>query len=339
LVDFHAHVFPPGLGNRNEHVGDGRWPWLDTDGAPADPGPFGTVMVGDAPFRRVRRSLWDVDVRAAELAAAGVVHQVVSPMPALMTDWARPQEAASFSRDVNDGVADYVTAAGGGLSALGTVPMQDTDLAILELERCMGDLGFAGVQIGAQAGGRDLDDPGLFPFLDRAAQLDAVVAVHPLDGGADVIRRTGPPYDFGLGMLTDTAIAATALVVGGVLERLPRLRVLLAHGCGSFPWVYPRLRYGATLRQPDGAGDRFDELVRRLWVDTLVFDATHIDLLVRHFGENRVVVGTDYPFINGQLDTVRAYLAQAPEPLLTAVSSLNAAALLQRVPRHSLLGT
>lgn len=328
LVDVHAHVFPRALDNRYERTGDSRWPWLTVDAThPADGS--GVVMVGDRPFRQVRPSLWDVDHRAADLDSAGIVHQVVSPMPVLMTYWTSGREAASFSREVNDGVASYVESAPGSrLSALGTVPLQDPDLATQELERCVQDLGFAGVQIGPRAGGRDLDDPRLLPFLARAAELEAVVAVHPLDGGTGVIRREGSPYDFGLGMITDTAIAGTALVFGGVLEQLPTLRVVLAHGCGSFPWAYPRLRFGATLREPASVGARFDDLVRRLWVDTLVFEPAHIGLLVERFGEDKVVVGTDHPFITDQLDPVRDFLARQPDRLIAAVTRLNACSLL-----------
>lgn len=105
----------------------------------------------------------------------------------------------------------------------------------------------------------------------------------------------GQPYDFGLGMLTDTAMAASALVFGGVLERFPRLRVGMAHGCGTFGWAYPRLRR-AHQQWGEGPVVAVDQRMRSLWVDTLVLDPEHLRLLVDRFGPDKVMVGTDYPF-------------------------------------------
>ena len=120
--------------------------------------------------------------------------------------------------------------------------------------------------------------------------------VHPLDGGSGAIRRSGPPYDFGLGMLTDTAMAATALVFGGVLEAHPRLRIALAHGCGTFPWAAPRLARSASA--PAGAPpyDAFLALAGSLWCDALVFEPEHLPVLLERFGPDHVVLGSDFPF-------------------------------------------
>ena len=112
------------------------------------------------------------------------------------------------------------------------------------MHRLVSELGLAGVEIGAQIDGRELDDQCLVPLFDAAEELDCIVFVHPMGGGQGTLRRDGQPYDFGLGMLTDTALAAAALVFGGVLERHPKLRVVMAHGCGTFPWALPRLAQG-----------------------------------------------------------------------------------------------
>jgi aminocarboxymuconate-semialdehyde decarboxylase len=99
-------------------------------------------------------------------------------------------------------------------------------------------------------------------------------------------------------MLTDTAMAAAALVFGGVLDDVPSLRVGLAHGCGAFPWTYPRLARGATMVPGAAPLDfgRTDALVRRLWVDSLVFDPRHVPLLIERFGADHVMLGSDFPF-------------------------------------------
>jgi len=307
VVDVHAHLFPAGLTDVSGRAGDVRWPILVT-GAEA-----GRIMCGETVFRRVRPPLWDLTSRLAELDAAGVDVQVVSPVPVTLTYWADPRQAADFTSAMNDGLARDVAASGGRLVGLGAVPLQDVGLAIDELTRVRTQLGLHGVEIGTVIAGRELDDPELRPFFETAQSLGAVLFVHPMDGGTGTVRREGQPYNFGLGMLTDTAIAATALVFGGVLDEFPDLRVVLAHGCGTFPWAYPRLRLGASLTD-NGDLARFDELVRKLWVDALVFDPAHLGLLVHRFGGGHVMVGTDHPFVPGQLtaapDLVRTAAAE-----------------------------
>jgi aminocarboxymuconate-semialdehyde decarboxylase len=299
-TDVHAHFFPRDIADWAQITGDPRWPSLAVYGAP-DVAETGRIMLGDRVFRPVRAALWDPARRLAELDAAGVGFQVISPTPVMLTYWAEPMPALEFARAVNDSLAAYVAAGQGRFAGLGTVPLQDVPLAVAELERLVAGLGLAGVEIGTHIGARELDDPAFDLFFQAAAELGAAVFLHPLDGGGDAIRRGGQPYDFGLGMLTDTAMAATALVCGGVLDRWPRLRICLAHGCGTFPWAVPRLRMATVLTSGADLGDRFDELVRRLWVDTLVFDPEHLRLLTRRFGDDHVMAGTDYPFIAGQL--------------------------------------
>ncbi|AHC26147.1 2-hydroxy-3-carboxy-6-oxo-7-methylocta-2,4-dienoate decarboxylase [Mycolicibacterium neoaurum] len=304
VVDIHAHVFPDALGNFGTK-GDPRWPRLITGSAD------GQIMCGDRLFRRVQPALWDVETRLRELDDAGVDRQLVSPVPVTLVYWAPADEAASFARSMNDGIAEQVDASHGRLAGLGAVPLQDVDLAIDELTRIVHELKLDGAEIGTVIGGRELDDPALRPFFAAAERLGATLYVHPLDGGEHVIRRSGSPYDFGIGMLTDTAIAATALVFGGVLEEHPTLRIVLAHGCGSYAWTYPRTRTWAQFSGADPS--RLDALTRMLWVDSLVFDGDHLPLLVRRFGADHVMVGTDYPFIPGQLRAAPALVRDAAD--------------------------
>ncbi len=269
-------------------------------------------MRGQEIFRRVRAPLWNVEARLAELDAAGIAAQLVSPVPVTMTYWSQPSAAVAFTRGLNDALAADVRRSGGRLIGLGGLPLPDVDAAIDELRRLRTELGLAGVEIGSRIGEYELDDPHLRPFFSAAEALDAIIFVHPTDGGGGAIRRSGTPYDIGLGMLTDTAMAATALVFGGLLEQCPDLRIVLAHGCGTYPWAYPRLRMSAEM---SGEADLelLDRLTRSLWVDSLVLDPENLPLLIERFGADHVMIGTDHPFIADQLTAAPAVVRAAAQ--------------------------
>lgn len=327
-VDVHAHYFGEDLAAAFASTDDARWPRLVIEGA------TGTLMLGDSPFRTVRSTLWDVDERIRELDAAGIALQVISPVPVMLAYWADPVSAVRYAAATNDSVASAVERSHGRLVGLGTVPLPHIDAAIAELHRAVLELGLCGVEIGTQISGHDLDSPTLDPFFAAVQALGATLFIHPTDGGGGVVRRDGQPYDFGLGMTTDTAIAATSLVFGGVLDRHPNLRIFLAHGCGTFAWTYPRLRLGAHIwHQADTK--ELDRLTRSLWVDSLVFDPEHLRLLVHRFGPDRLVLGTDYPFIAGQLDDARSFIGRA---LTAGALTTNQAILLLDDNAYALLG-
>ncbi|MPY93106.1 MAG: amidohydrolase family protein [Acidimicrobiia bacterium] len=314
IVDLHTHVLSARLPHLAAETGDPRWPRVvpETDGPEV-----GEVRLGDDVFRVVRRPFWDTAARVADMARHGVDAQVVSPIPVAITYWAEGAEALRFARAQNDEIAEMVAASGGRLLGLGTVPLQDPDLAVAELARVRGELGLAGVEIGTVVGRRELDHPSLRPFFRAAAEGGVPLFVHPIDGSG-VLRCSSPLVDFGLGMHADSALAATALVYGGVLRELGDLRVCLSHGGGSFPWAHPRL---ALLRAKERAA--LDEDVARLWADCLVFDAQHLPLLVARYGAGHVVLGSDYPFIPPSVHDPRAPLAEAVE--LGLVSEADAA--------------
>ncbi|MBF4162721.1 amidohydrolase [Nocardioides sp. CBS4Y-1] len=326
VVDAHAHILPAGL-PAPDGSDDPRWPRLVRHDAS-----HGSIMLGDREFRPVRSALWDVRDRLAELDASGIDVQLVSPVPITLTDWAPAPAASAFAAAMNDGIAAAVAESGGRLVGLGALPVQDVDAAVAELERIVTTLGLRGAEIGCRLADRELDDPAVRALFDAAEALGAILYVHPLGGGDGALRRTGQPYDFGLGMLSDTALAAGALVFGGVLRDHPALKVVMSHGCGTFPFALPRLALGAALFQ-DPATDH-DDLARRLWVDTLVFDHEHVRLLVRRFGADHIVMGTDHPFIAGQLEAQPLLVRAAVDAgILTDeqghdVRGANAAALL-----------
>ncbi len=313
VVDMHTHFFPAGMRDLATETGDSRWPSLTVaaDGS-------ARIMRGQEVFRPVAETCWNLERRAEAMDEADIDHQVLSPVPITLTTWADPIPAAQFARMQNEAFAHAVAnvssaispspkttapaapaTSTGSFSWIGSVPLQDTDRAIEELEYGVNQLGMLGVEIGSEVAGRELDDPTLRPFFAAAQDLDVAIFIHPTDG-AGAIRRGGIPYEFGLGMLTDTAMAASALVFGGVLDEFPNLRFGLAHGCGTFAWSFPRLVRGASMNptngSPDSIGSHAKNLLRKLWVDTLVFDPEHIPLLIERFGIEHLMLGSDFPF-------------------------------------------
>jgi aminocarboxymuconate-semialdehyde decarboxylase len=216
--------------------------------------------------------------------------------------WAPPRDALDLARLLNDDIAATVAAHPRRFVGLGTLPMQAPDLAIAELERCRRELGLAGVQIGSHVNAWNLDAPEVFSVLAAARDLDAAIFVHPWDMlGAERMQRY--MLRWLVGMPAETALALCSLIFGGVLERLPGLRIAFAHGGGAFPGTFGRIRMGFAAR-PDlcAAANDVDpaEYLDRIYLDSLVHDADMLRQLIRLVGPQRVVLGSDYPFPLGE---------------------------------------
>jgi aminocarboxymuconate-semialdehyde decarboxylase len=289
VVDAHAHFFPAEL-SPPTGSDDQRWPSLLCDSLDN-----GRILRGGEMFRPVRSSLWSIECRLAELDAAGVDVQLISPVPVTLVYWAPESLATPYLRRQNDLLADVTAESGGRLVGVGAVPLQNPDAAIHELRRSVLELGFKGVEIGTRIGELDLDHESLRPFFAAACDLGTPVFVHPVEGGGSTIRRSGQPYDFGLGMTTETAIAASSLVFGGVLEQFPDLKVVLSHGGGSFPATYPRMRYGAEVIAGMDVRES-DRRVRSLYADAIVHDLGLLPGVVARFGHDHILMGSDCPF-------------------------------------------
>src|SRR5262249_45151636 len=190
---------------------------------------------------------WARRRRLAECDAHSVHVQVLSTVPVMFSYWAKPQDTLDLSRLLNDHLADVVREHPRRFAGLGTLPMQAPDLAVRELERCVGDLGLSGVQIGSHVNGRNLDDPSVFPVFEAAQELGVAVFVHPWDMlGKERLAK----YWLGwlVGMPAETAVAICSVLFGGVLERLPRLKICFAHGGGAFPGILGRVEHGYLCR-------------------------------------------------------------------------------------------
>ncbi|MGH2690736.1 MAG: amidohydrolase family protein, partial [Actinomycetota bacterium] len=227
-VDVHSHAIPPHLPDLEASAPCGRWPGVERSRDE------GVILVGGRYFRAIDSRCWSARRRIEDLDADDIDVQVISPVPVTFCYDAPSAGAVLLARAQNDFLADLVVEGRGRLLALGAVPLQDPDAAVAELERCIRELGLAGVEIGTNVAGRELADPLLEPFFSAAEDLGAIVFVHP---GAlpDAARLAPLDLAFGVGMPCEMAVAGGQLIAGGVLTRHPRLRICLSHGGGALP--------------------------------------------------------------------------------------------------------
>lgn len=318
-IDAHTHVAPVGLPDFATAQGDPRWPVFRVEDG------IGRLWVNGVEVRTVPTEAFSAGRRVEHMDAVGADLHVLSPLPPLVVDWADPALAADFCARVNEGIAAMVAQAPSRLAGVGMVPLQDGKRAVATLEQAHA-AGLRGVQIGTTGGEMELDHPALRGFFARAAELDTTVFVHPLIMGASVpwtTRITGLPLTFGVGMTTDTTIAAAALILGGVTAEFPDLKICLAHGGGTFVWATPRIAKAWAMSSDVPLAD----LMRNVYVDTVVYARDNLDYLIGRLGADRVVWGTDYP-LPAAAEQTGELLAGLPETVAAAMSGGNAARLL-----------
>ena len=227
------------------------------------------------------------------------------PAPPQSFHWKDASVAAEANRTTNDAIAEVVQQLPDRLFALGTAPMQDTDLAIAELEHCINDLGFKGLQVLTNINGEDLAADRFEPFWAKAEELDALIFLHP--NGISEGRRLSDHYFINVvGNPFDTALAVHHLIFGGVMERYPNLRILLAHGGGYLPAYSGRIdhAWGARVDCRANLPHPPTTYLKRFYLDAIVFTPHQLKYLVDLYGADRIVIGTDYPYDMGEYDPV-----------------------------------
>jgi len=296
VIDIHTHILPKHIPDFAKRFGYGGFIHLDHHKDCC-----ARMMVGDKFFREVEQNAWDADTRMKECDHHGVHVQVLSTVPVMFSYWAKPHDCLEVSMMLNDHIAEIVSRFPKRFAGLGTVPLQDPQLAIGELERCM-KIGMRGVQIGSHVNEWNLNAPELFPFFKAAAEMGAAIFVHPWEMmGQEKMQRYWLPWL--VGMPAETSLAICSMIFGGVFERLPSLRVAFAHGGGSFPSTIGRIEHGFDCR-PDLVA--IDNNVNPRWYlgkfyfDSLVHDKEVLKYLVNLAGANRVACGSDYPFPLGE---------------------------------------
>jgi aminocarboxymuconate-semialdehyde decarboxylase len=279
-------------------------------------------------FAKIGTKLNGIAERLADMDRQGVDVQAISPNPGQYYYFAPAELGRDLARTINDGIAEAVAAAPDRLVGMGTVPLQDTELAIAEMRRCVADCGLRGIEIGTNVLGRELADLALRPFLQAAEDLGVVLFVHPL-GFSHGERLSEHYLNNIVGNPLEATIALSHLIFGGVLDALPDLKLCVAHGGGYLPGYWGRMDHAFRAREDcrNHIAREPSSYLRQVWLDTLVFDRAQLDSLVRTHGPGRLCMGTDYPFDMAEGDPVDFH-AGLDDHDKTRILGLNAAELL-----------
>jgi aminocarboxymuconate-semialdehyde decarboxylase len=295
-IDIHTHILPENLPDWGKKFGYGEFTRLEHH-KPC----CARMMKGTKFFREIESNCWSAKKRIEECNAHGVSMQVLSTIPVLFNYWAKPQDGLEIAKYLNDHIAEVVNLHPTKFIGLGTVPLQDVDIAIKELERCK-SIGLVGVQIGSNINQQNLNEEVYHPFYQACEALDMCIFVHPWEMmGEQNMQKYWLPWL--VGMPAETSRAICSMLLGGVFEKYKKLRVAFAHGGGSFPFTQPRIAHGYDCRPDLVAIDNPvhpNNFKGKFYVDSLVHSPKALDYLTDIMGEDFVALGSDYPFPLGE---------------------------------------
>jgi predicted TIM-barrel fold metal-dependent hydrolase len=315
LVDIHSHFLPGTLVTALER----------RDQLPRiSDGPRGrAIEYGEGNIHPVLPAMADVEMRLRDMDAQGIELALLGVnVPGV--DWFPVTDGPAVARAVNDELADLVHARPSRLAAMATLPMQAPEAAAAELERAAG-LGFRGAMIYSNVAGQALDQPEFEVVFDAAARTELPIFIHPTFplSAATVRAYALIPT---LGFMFDTTTAALRLVLGGVYERHPELKLVLAHAGSLIPQLVGRIDYEAS-RDPDGLGALSvppSDQLRLLYTDTVCVWPPALRSTLAFFGPERIMFGSDYPFWDPARTSATIDEAGFDQPLREAIASENA---------------
>lgn len=321
-IDAHAHLVPAKLVEATEHAAR-RLPNVTV--SRTDDGGVAISFPSTRVVRPIPPAVLDRERSHAWMDEQGLAGQVVGVWADLFAYDLPPGEAAYWTRMVNELLLDETTASG-RMAPLAILPLQDTALALQELDRVL-DLGFPGVTIGCSAGVDELDDDRLDDLWAALADRRVPVVMHPAYRTADArIRAYGLPNT--LGRAYDTDVAVARLLYSGRLAKHPEVRLVLMHGGGAVPYLWGRLQRNHTLG--DGPADP-DGGLGCLYFDTVVYRRQALSYLLEFAGADRVLLGSDYPFPIMDPEPLRVVRDLAPPTdVSTRICTANARALFAR---------
>lgn len=322
VVDIHCHLGIPAA----DAIVQARYP-----GPPPGINDFTsakTAEVNRAQFAAIGRTLNGLEQRLADMDRLGIDIQAISPSPGQYFYFADPETGRDAARAVNEGMAAAVAAHPDRLVGMGTVPLQNVEMAITEMRRCVRELDLRGIEISSNVNGRDLHGEEFRPFFAAAEELGILLFLHPL-GFTHAQRMSEYYFNNLIGNPLESTLALGHLIFGGVLDRYPGLKICVAHGGGYMPGYWGRMDHGWRARADcsEHCQHAPSTYLRKFWFDTLVFDEEELDSLVRTHGADRLCLGTDYPFDMSEPDPL-GFHAGLDEAVRGRILGLNAAELL-----------
>lgn len=297
-IDSHTHILPKKLPNWSEKFGYGDFIYLQHHKKG-----YAKMMRGNQFFREIAENCWNPKLRISEYEKFHTQVQVVCTIPVMFSYWAKPHNGLDVSAFLNDHIAEIVQQYPRHYVGLGTIPMQDAELAIKELERCK-KIGLLGIQIGSNINDENLNEERFLPVFEACESLDMAILVHPWNMmGMKNMNRYWLPWL--VGMPAETSRAICSMIFGGLFERLPKLRVNFAHAGGSFLTTLGRIEHGFKCRPDLVAIDNNvnpRNYLGKFWVDSITHDPVMLEYVIRLQGTKRITLGSDYPFPLGDLE-------------------------------------
>ncbi len=284
IIDAHAHYLPDAY----IRAAKGVIPEIRREGA--------RLFLGDVSLGQIAERITSVPAVLEGMAHRGISARVITPPPFTLRYDVDLRVAERLTRILNEEMASAAMHNSPRIAALGTAPLQHPTLAVRELERGVMDLGLRGVIIGTQVRGEALDDEALLPVFRTAAELGAVLFLHP-----DYVPHRGLSRHYLVNLVGnpfETTGAIASLIFGGVLSRFPHLKVLCAHAGGATAFLLGRLHHGWTVRPESRAHlDRPPgEILRTLYFDSITHSPASLEFLIKTVGGDHVLYGTDDPF-------------------------------------------
>ena len=299
VIDLHCHYLNPVVNAKTAHLDLGKY----------DPTTvFADALTRETNVRQMKTrapKLTGVTERLADMDRMGVDIQAVCPAPYQFFYWTEPDYGAELAREVNEGMARIAADHPDRFVALGSVPLQDSQLAIRELNHCVKNLGMRGIEICTNVNGKNLTDPSLKldKFFARAEALGVVIFMHPL-GYTQADRLTHHYFNNVIGNPLDSTVAVSHLIFDGVMARYPKLKFVVAHGGGFIAHYWARMDHAwrarpdcrTVIKKPPSS------YLEKFYFDTITFDPEMLKRLIERFGADHVVLGTDYPYDMGEED-------------------------------------
>ncbi len=300
-IDIHCHYLNPAVAAKVAHLNPGSY----------EPSVvFANALTREVNVKQIRdrhHKLSTVETRLKDMDRMGIDIQAVSPAPNQTYYWTDPELGADLARMVNDRLAEIVATWPDRFVALGTVPLQNVELALAELDRCVKVLGLRGVEINPSVNDMDLTDPrlNLEKFFARAQDLDVVIFMHPI-GFTQGERLMDHYFNNVIGNPMETTIAASHLIFDGVMHRHPKLKIILPHAGGYLAHYWARMDHAhrarpdcrTVIKKPPST------YLKKMYFDTISFDPRMLRQLIDQYGPGHVLLGTDYPYDMGEEDPV-----------------------------------